>query len=311
MRFGLEVFGAIREAVGDDFIVGMRLSGDELLEGGLDQSECLKVATAFANSGLIDCLSVYQGHGTDWSGLALLMPNMSYPPAPFLYLASAVKAEIDIPVLHASAIRDLATADRAVDEGHVDMVAMTRGHIADPHIVNKLIEDRVDDIRQCVGATYCVDHASLGGDALCIQNAATGREKTMPHRIPKAGARSKIVVAGAGPGGLEADRVAAERGHDVVLFEKAERAGGQINIAAKAPWRENLSGIVRWLDRQTTKLGVDKRFGTEATSDLVTAERPDVVIVATGGRPNAGYYKGRGSRGDGVGHLDRRRRAWP
>ena len=292
MRFGLEVFGAIRETVGDDFIVGMRMSGDELLEGGLDQSECLKIATAFANSGLIDCLSIYQGHGTDWSGLALLMPNMSYPPAPFLYLASAVKAEVDIPILHASAIRDLATANRAVEEGHVDMVAMTRAHIADPHIVNKLIEGRVDDIRQCVGATYCVDRASLGGEALCIQNAATGREKTMPHRIAKAEARRKVVVAGAGPAGLEAARVAAERGHDVVLFEKAERAGGQINIASKAPWRENLSGIVRWLDRQTSVLGVDRRFETEATRALVQAEEPDVVIVATGGRPNPGYYKG-------------------
>ncbi len=292
MRFGLEVFGAIREAVGDDFIVGMRLSGDELLEGGLDQSDCMTIATRFAGSGLVDFLSVYQSHGTDWSGLATLMPNMSYPPAPFLYLASAVKAQIDIPVLHASAIRDLATADRAIAEGHVDMIAMTRAHIADPHIVNKLIEGRVDDIRQCVGATYCVDRVSLGGEALCAYNAATGREKTMPHVIDKAQAARKVVVVGAGPGGLEAARVAAERGHDVVLFETADQPGGQINIAAKAPWRENLSGIVRWLDGQVTKLGVDKRYGTEASRDAVVNENPDVVILASGGRPNTGYYDG-------------------
>jgi NADPH-dependent 2,4-dienoyl-CoA reductase/sulfur reductase-like enzyme len=158
--------------------------------------------------------------------------------------------------------------------------------------VNKLIEGRPDDIRQCVGATYCVDRASLGGEALCIHNAATGREKTMPHRIPRADARRKVVVAGAGPGGMEAARVAAERGHEVVLFEKAERAGGQLNIAARAPWHENMSGIVRWLDQQTAKLGVDRRFETEATRELIEAEAPDVVILATGGRPNRGYYKG-------------------
>ena len=171
-------------------------------------------------------------------------------------------------------------------EGHLDMVAMTRAHIADPHLVKKLIEGRADDIRQCVGAGYCIDRIYVGGDALCLQNAATGREATMPHVIPKADRSLKVVVVGGGPAGLEAARVCAERGHRVVLFEKERELGGQINIASKGTWREALSGIPRWLGAQVRKLGVDVRLGVEATEAAVQAETPDVVIVATGGRPN-------------------------
>ncbi len=195
-------------------------------------------------------------------------------------------------MFHAQRISDLATAARAVAEGHVDMVAMTRAHIADPFLVKKLIEGREDDIRQCVGAGYCIDRIYVGGDALCIQNAATGREATMPHVIPRADVVRKVVVIGAGPGGLEAARVCAERGHKVVLFEKNAAPGGQIALAAKAGWREALSGIPRWLASQVVKLGVDMRLGVEATEAEILAEAPDVVIVATGGTPSRGHAKG-------------------
>jgi NADH dehydrogenase FAD-containing subunit len=150
----------------------------------------------------------------------------------------------------------------------------------------------MDDIRQCVGANYCIDRIYFGKEALCIQNAATGREATMPHVLAKAAQRRKAVVIGAGPGGLEAARVCAERGHAVVLFERSERVGGQINLAARATWREALSGIVRWLGGQVEKLGVDLRLGTAATAELVLAEEPDIVVVATGGHPNKGRFKG-------------------
>lgn len=284
MRFGIEVFTAIRERVGDDFVVGLRLAGDELLAGGMDANECLKVAAGFANSGLIDYLSVYQAHGDNFAALSAMLPDMSFPPAAFLYLASAIKAEVDIPILHASAIRDIVTANRAVAEGHVDLVAMTRAHIADPHIVKKLQEGREDDIRQCVGANYCGDFAGQGG-VKCVQNAATGNEAWLPHIHPKAPARKKIVVVGGGPGGMEAARIAAERGHDVVLFEAKDRLGGQINLAKSVAWREGMSGIVRWLEGQVRKKGVDVRVNAPADERSVRAESADIVVLATGGSP--------------------------
>lgn len=292
MRFGIEVFEAIRAEVGDDYVIGMRMSGDELIDDGLSHEDCIAIARTYAERGLIDFVNVLGGQARDHLAHAISLPNMSFPVAPFLHLASGIKREAGIPVFHAQRVTDLATAARAVEEGHVDMVAMTRAHIADPHLVRKLMEGRLDDVRQCVGAGYCIDRIYVGGDALCIQNAATGRERTMPHVIPKAERKRRVVVVGGGPGGLEAARVCAERGHSVVLLERNAAPGGQIGIAAKATWREAMSGITRWLSQQVTKLGVDVRLGVEADRAAVEAENPDVVILATGGRPNRGDFKG-------------------
>ncbi len=292
MRFGFEVLEEVRKQIGSDFILGLRIVVDELAEDGLSQEEGVEIAKRLAKTGLADFMNVMHGTPKDYRGLAVVMANMSFPVAPFLYLASAIKAEIDIPVFHAGRITDLATAARAIEDGHVDMVAMTRGHLADPHLSRKLTEGRPEDVRQCVGANYCIDRIYVGGEALCIQNPATGREATLPHVVPRAPAKKKVVVAGAGVAGLEAARVAAERGHDVVLFEAGERTGGQVNLAASAAWREGLAGIVRWLDSQVRKLNVDLRLGAAATAEAVLAERPDAVIVATGGVPNKGDFAG-------------------
>ncbi|MFO0996250.1 MAG: NADH:flavin oxidoreductase [Alphaproteobacteria bacterium] len=289
IRFGLEALTEIRRVVGDDFVVGMRMSADELTEHGLTQQECLEIAKAYAKSGLVDFLNVAASQTYNNISHATITPSMSFPSAVFLPYASAIKAEVAIPIIHASRIADAATANRAIVEGHVDLVGMTRTHIADPHFVRKLQEGREDDIRQCVGAAYCIDRLYTGGGAVCTHNAATGREKTMPHVVPKAtGAKRTIVVAGAGPGGLEAARVSAERGHRVILFEAAEKVGGQVNLAGRLGWREPMSGITRWLEGQVRKLGVDLRLGVEATTERVMAENPDIVIVATGGSPNKG-----------------------
>ncbi len=293
MRFGFEVLEEVRRQVGKDFIVGMRLSGDEAAEGGLDADQCLEIARAYAASGMLDYLNVIGGHGATHAGIAWVVPGMAYPGAPHLHLAARIKAATGLPVFHAGRIADLATADRAVREGLVDMVGMTRAHMADPHIVAKLRRGEEERIRPCVGAGYCIDRIYEGGEALCIHNPATGREATMPHVIPRSdGPRCRIVVVGAGPAGLEAARVSAARGHDVVLFEATGEVGGQINLAARATWRRDLIGIARWLGDEVRRLGVDLRFNVYAEAEDVLAEGPDVAIIATGGVPNTSFIDG-------------------
>ncbi len=292
-RFGLEVLEEVRKVVGDGYMVGIRMPGDEMLKDGLNQRDCIEIAKIYAKSGMVDFISVVAAQGADAVSSALIWPTMWVPPAGWLPLASAVKAEVDLPIIHAARIADLPTANRAVEEGHVDMVGMTRAFLADPHLLKKAMEGREDDIRQCVGAGYCVDRVISGHDTLCVQNAATSREATMPHVVTKsANGAKRAVVVGAGPGGLEAARVLAERGHKVTLFEREAETGGQVNIAAKAPWRVSIQGVQRWLDAQVRKLGVEIRTGVEAAADDVTALKPDIVIVATGGRPNKGWFTG-------------------
>jgi len=293
MRFGFEVLRAVRDAVGDDYVVGIRMPGDEMIKEGLSGAQCVEIARAHAGCGMIDFISVVGGVSKDYLNSAKLWPSLWLPNAAYLHMASAIKAEVDIPVFHAARITDLATAERAVAEGHLDMVGMTRAFISDPHFPRKLMEGREDDIRPCTGASYCLDTVLAGIGTICIQNAATGREERMPHVVPRAeGSRKKVVVVGAGPGGLEAARVSAERGHEVVLFERSDRVGGQIHLTTKLGWRQGIAGIHQWLDSQVRKLGVDLRLGVEATAQAVLAEAPDIVIVATGGRPDKGDFEG-------------------
>lgn len=285
MRFPLEILQAVREAVGPDFNVGLRLTGDDLVKGGLEERQALDLSVAFAESGLLDFLNVYQGNGDYGSHLRDMIPDMDYDSAPFLYLASAIKAQVDIPILHATGVRDLTTAARAVEEGHVDLIGMTRAQIADPHMIAKLLDGREDDIRQCIGANYCIDRVTAGKPMACIQNASTGREGILPHETPKCSSPKKVVVVGGGPGGLEAARSAKEAGHTVILFEKASILGGQLALSSKVGWRANMDGITRWLQAQVEKLGVDIRLNTQATKEIILKEQPDVVIIATGGTP--------------------------
>lgn len=287
MRFGIEVLNAVRQEVGRDFCVGLRMCGDEFHEDGLSHEHLKEIAQAMSETGLIDYLSVIGSGADTHNTLANCMPPMALPPEPFVHLAAGIKSVIKIPLMHAQSIRDAQQAERLLAAGMVDMVGMTRAQIADPHMVIKIRDGREDQIKQCVGANYCIDRQYNGLDVLCVQNAATSRERTMPHVIARStGPKRKVVVVGAGPAGLEAARVARERGHDVVLFEKGPQVGGQVNLAAKAPKREQMAGIIRWFDLETIRLGVDRRLNTEADASMIMDERPDIVVLATGGLPH-------------------------
>ena len=291
-RFVLEVMQAVRSAVGSEFVVGIRLAGDEMVKGGLDAIQCVQVAKIIADSGLVDFLNIAQGAAENYQTLINFIPNMKHGLAPFLYLAAGVRDRVDIPVFHAGRIADVETAATIINDGDLDMVTMTRAHLTDPYIVRKLEANQPHRIRKCVGANYCIDRLYKGGQAFCIQNGASGREATMTHRHTKAAERKKVVVIGGGPAGLEAARVSAERGHSVVLFEASEQTGGQVNIAAKATWRGGLQDIVGWLDSEVRLLGVDVRTNTRASAEMVLSESADYVVVATGGSPNKGYFAG-------------------
>jgi len=292
LRFPLEIIDAVRLGLGDKPVLGVRMTADELSEGGLELRDSLEIAKALAGSGKIDYLNVMASNVYDWRSAAKSMPSMGTPLAPYLPMAAAIKAAVPIPVLHANRIIDFATAARAIEEGFVDLVGMTRAQIADPHMVRKLIERREGDIRPCVGANYCISRIYAGGESLCLQNAATGREASMPHDVPKADTQKRVVVVGAGPAGLEAARVSAARGHKVTLIEAETRVGGQVNIASKVSWRQDLQTITQWLEDQCRKLGVDIWLGYMADLEMIEKFSPDIVVIATGGIPNVGEIEG-------------------
>ncbi|MFQ5784839.1 MAG: FAD-dependent oxidoreductase [Alphaproteobacteria bacterium] len=292
MRFGIEVLEAIRERVGPDYIVGIRLAVDERMRGGLDETEGFEIVRRIVATGMVDFLNVIVGHVDSDEGLSHVIPVMGTPAAPFLDVTRKVKEAFGLPVFHAARISDVATARHAVESGAVDMVGMTRAHMADPHIVAKLERGEEARIRPCVGAGYCIDQIYHIGAAYCLHNPATGREETMPHVVPKsAGPARRIVVVGAGPAGLEAARVSALRGHEVVLFEAAGGPGGQVVTASKAPRRRDLIGVVDWLAGEAERAGVEMRFNRFAEAEDVLAETPDIVVIATGGVPNANFLE--------------------
>ncbi|MEY4338759.1 MAG: hypothetical protein RLZ14_609, partial [Actinomycetota bacterium] len=285
LRFPLEVLRAIRRRVGDDFVVGVRMVVDERLPDGLELPEGLAALQHFTAEGLIDFVNVIRGNIINDAELSNVIPIHGMASAPHLDAAGLVREHTDLAVFHAAKVDDVATARHAVREGLVDMIGMTRAHLADPHIVRKIELGQEASIRPCVGATYCLDRIYVGGEALCIHNAATGREAAMPHTITRSSQQRTVVVVGAGPAGLEAARVCGERGHRVTLLEAMPWAGGQLRLAARNPRRRDLMGIVDWRVSELARLGVEVRYDTVADAAIIADLAPDVVIVATGALP--------------------------
>ncbi|MEK6348292.1 MAG: NADH:flavin oxidoreductase [Burkholderia sp.] len=286
LRFTFDVLRGIRERVGEEFVVGIRYTADEIIAGGLTKEDGMQISMALKSSGLIDFLNVIRGHLETDAGLSDIIPGMGSRSAPHLDFAGEIRSATEFPTFHAARIQDVPTARHAIVSGKIDMVGMTRAHMADPHIVRKIIERREDEIRPCVGASYCIDRIYQGGAAFCIHNPATGREVTTPHDVPRAAAKRKVVIVGAGPAGLEAARVAGERGHDVVVFEAMNDPGGQIRLTTQTARRKEMIGIVDWRMAQCERLGVRFAFNTYADASLIADEQPDIVIVATGGMPH-------------------------
>ena len=293
-RFAFEVFDAVRAAVGSNFIVGIRMEIGGAIEGGVTRAESVQLAQALQASGTVDYVNLNVGQPAhDYELAEFAVPAMFQKLAPWLADVASFKREITLPVIHGCRVSDIATARYAVEESIVDLIGMTRAHIADPHIVRKILAGDEARIRPCVGAGYCIDRIYGEGEALCLHNVATGRERTIPHVVPKAEEPGrKVVVVGGGPAGMEAARVSAERGHRVVLFEAAPQLGGQVRIAAQARVRKDLIGITDWLSGEIENLGVDIRYNTYAGEDEITAEEPDVVIIATGGLPDVDHFPG-------------------
>ena len=288
MRFSFDVLRAIRDRVGDRFIVGIRYAGDEMMAGGLTKADGMEISRRLRDSGLVDFLNVVRGHIDTDAALTDVIPVQGMASAPHLDFAGEVRAETQFPTFHAAKIQDVATARHAIASGKLDMVGMTRAHMADPHIVAKIMRREEDRIRPCVGANYCLDRIYQGGMALCLHNPSTGREIEQPHELGRTDRPRRVVIVGAGPAGLEAARVAVLRGHSVTVHEAADRPGGQVRLTALTPRRAEMMQLIQWRVAECERLGVTFRYNSFAEADTVTAEMPEVVIVATGGLPHTG-----------------------
>lgn len=285
LRFGRELLAAVRQAVGPDFTVGMRVSGDQFQQGGLTLDDMKRVCGALADTGDVDYISVSIGIGGS------VIPPMYVASAAFVYLAAGIKEEVDIPVFCAGRVVDPLKAEEILAKNQADMVAMTRACICDPELPLKAQEGRLDEIRYCIGCNEgCWGRSQQKLPISCALNPSVGREEEM--KITPAPVKKKVMVIGGGIAGMEAARVAALRGHTVALYERGPELGGQLQIAARAPGRQDMAEPVRYYTRQFELLNVDVHLGTEVTVEMVEREAPDAVVVATGGVAARGSFPG-------------------
>ena len=281
LRFLREVMESIRAKAGPDFPVILRISGDEHLPGGRDILDSQYIAPKLVAAG-VDAFHISGGVVPDvfWR----ILPCLGTPPGLNVPAAAAVKEAVDVPVMVVGRINDPQLAEDILVKGYADMVVMGRALLADPELPNKAREGSIEDIAPCTSCGQGCLRTQLTYEPMtCVINPAVGREKEMV--ITPVAKQKKVLVIGGGPGGLEAARVSALRGHKVMLWEKASKLGGQINLAAIPPMKQELSKWIIYLSTQVKKAQVKVELNKEATPELIEKEKPDVVIVATGGKP--------------------------
>jgi 2,4-dienoyl-CoA reductase-like NADH-dependent reductase (Old Yellow Enzyme family) len=290
LRFTREAVAAIRARVPEEFIVGLRMSGDEHDEEGLAEDDSAAIARALAPE--FDYLNVIAGTSATASGAAHIVPSMANAHGYVAPFAQRVKQVTAKPVFVAGRINQPQIAEEVLASGAADMCGMTRALIADPEMPNKARLGRTDDIRACIGCNQaCIGHFQLGLPISCIQHPETGRELRYAQK-PRAASRKKIIVAGGGPAGLKAAAVAAERGHEVHLHEREAQTGGQARLAQLLPTRAEFGGIVTNLTAEALRHGVTIHRRSEVTRARLEQERPDAVILATGSRPHMPPFEG-------------------
>ena len=277
MRFALEIIDCVRSVVGRDFVIGIRLDGDEFVDGGLKLDDMKVITAKLEATGKLDYVSVCAGLNP-----SLHVPPMYLPLGAYTYLSAAIKEVIKLPVFTAGRINDPVLAENILADGHADVIGMARGLLCDPELPNKARDGRLEEIRHCLGCVECGRMYFIAEPVSCAFNSEAGREREFA--ILPAINKKRVMVIGGGAAGLEAARVAALRGHHVSLYEKENKLGGQVNIAAKAPGREDFAEITRYYTHQMKLTGVDVHLNTGVTVEMVAEENPDAVVAATGSR---------------------------
>ena len=285
LRFLADLLAIVRKNLGDDPVLGIRISADEVEPGGLDQQEVIAICRALKASGAIDYVNTTYGSMQGLGGSVHVVPPMELPHAYVAPKAGTLRAAVGLPVFVAGRINQPQIAEAVLAAGEADMCGMTRAMISDPDMPNKARNGQLDDIRACVGCNQaCIGHYHMGYSISCIQNPAAGRELKF-SRVERTTTPRRILVAGGGPAGMKAAATAAERGHRVTLFEAKPRLGGQVQLAQLLPERAEFGGVTTNLQQEMRNAGVEVRLGASLSADTIRREKPDAVIVATGAVP--------------------------
>lgn len=281
VRFLSEILTMVRERVGAGFPLGVRIVGDELIDGGIDREESIAIARAVMDQ--VDFIDV--SLGGYWSFHSMLAP-MELPLGYELPTSEPVIRAVDVPTIVSGRIMTLDHAEQIVSSGQSDLVSMVRALIADPDLVRKSQQRREAEIRPCTSTNEGCEAGLMQGRFGCVVNPAAGRELTTPFEPAPSSVRRTVVVVGGGPAGMEAARSAALRGHRVTLLEQRRELGGQVRMAASVPERSDLAAITTWLESELVRLGVEIRRGVAVDPDLPALAEADEIILATGSRPD-------------------------